>query len=111
METPPRNKTYGIVGLPRPADAVSRNDEQHKIPYVENLPVRREISALASSTDPDLRRQWTLFVLALEKFKLKPVNEKLSYFQVAGIVSDTPPLPCRLRTLTSSARLSRDALG
>ncbi|KAM0229071.1 hypothetical protein ACHAPO_010226 [Fusarium lateritium] len=76
--------TYGIKGLPRPKDAVTRHPEGG-IPYVESLPVRYEISVLAGSTDPHLRRQWTLFVLALEKFKLKPVNEKLSYFQVAGI--------------------------
>ncbi|KAM0228209.1 hypothetical protein ACHAP5_012004 [Fusarium lateritium] len=78
--------TYGIKGLPRPADAITRtHTHENSIPYVEKLPVRYEISVLASSTDPDLRRQWTLFVLALERFKLKPVSEKLSYFQVAGI--------------------------
>ncbi|CAM1500554.1 Fc.00g097160.m01.CDS01 [Cosmosporella sp. VM-42] len=54
--------TYGIRGLPRPDDAVKHTKQ---IPYVEGLP--------------------TIFVLALERFKLKPVNEKLSYFQVAGI--------------------------
>ncbi|OBS20401.1 hypothetical protein FPOA_06772 [Fusarium poae] len=90
--------TYGIKGLPRPRDAVTRHPEGG-IPYVENLPVRYEISVLASSTDPLLRKQWTLFVLALERFKLKPVNEKLSYFQVAGIhgypegVWDNAPAP------------------
>ncbi|CEF87237.1 hypothetical protein FGSG_04869 [Fusarium graminearum PH-1] len=76
--------TYGIKGLPRPKDAVTRHPDGG-IPYIENLPVRYEISVLASSTDPLLRKQWTLFVLALEKFKMKPVSEKLSYFQVAGI--------------------------
>ncbi|WXC48237.1 hypothetical protein QX201_007950 [Fusarium graminearum] len=76
--------TYGIKGLPRHKDAVTRQPDGG-IPYVENLPVRYEISVLASSTDPLLRKQWTLFVLALEKFKMKPVSEKLSYFQVAGI--------------------------
>lgn len=83
--------TYGIKGLPRPDDAVTRthkpDGKNEGIPYVEGLPVRHEISALANSKDPDHRRQWTLFVLALEKFKLKPVEDKLSYFQVAGIVS------------------------
>ncbi|KAF4981580.1 hypothetical protein FZEAL_2646 [Fusarium zealandicum] len=82
-------EVYGIKGLPRPADAITRTykqDDTHQgIPYVEKLPVRREISALANSTDPDHRRQWTLFVLALERFKLKPVEQKLSYFQIAGI--------------------------
>jgi tyrosinase len=78
--------TYGIKGLPRPKNAETRHPEGG-IPYVKNLPVRYEISVLAGSTDPLLRKQWTLFVLALERFKMKPVNEKLSYFQIAGIVS------------------------
>ncbi|KAG7405290.1 hypothetical protein LZL87_006534 [Fusarium oxysporum] len=81
-------ETYCIKGLPRPENAKTRTrktEDGSGIPYVENLPVRYEISKLASSKDPMLRRQWTLFVLALEKFKMKPVNEKLSYFQVAGI--------------------------
>ncbi|CAG7564494.1 unnamed protein product [Fusarium equiseti] len=81
-------ETYCIKGLPRPEDAKTRTrktEDGSGIPYVENLPVRYEISKLAGSNDPMLRRQWTLFVLALEKFKMKPVNEKLSYFQVAGI--------------------------
>lgn len=78
--------TYAITGLPRPADAVTKTK---KIPYVTNLPLRYEISAFASSKDKETRKQWTLYVLALERFKTKPVDEKLSYFQVAGIVSDT----------------------
>ncbi|KAF5001204.1 hypothetical protein FGRMN_1228 [Fusarium graminum] len=76
--------TYGIKGLPRPDNAEQRHTEGG-IPYVKNLPVRYEISVLAGSNDPLLRKQWTLFVLALERFKMKPVDEKLSYFQVAGI--------------------------
>lgn len=75
---------YNIKGLPRPSDAKSKTD---KIPYVPNLPLRYEVSELASSPKPGLRKQWTLFVLGLEKFKGKPVDAKLSYFQVAGIVS------------------------
>ncbi|KAL6405092.1 tyrosinase precursor [Ilyonectria robusta] len=74
--------TYAITGLPRPADAVTKTK---KIPYVTNLPLRYEISAFASSKDKETRKQWTLYVLALERFKTKPVDEKLSYFQVAGI--------------------------
>ncbi|KAH7013796.1 hypothetical protein EDB80DRAFT_749421 [Ilyonectria destructans] len=74
--------TYAITGLPRPADAVNKTK---KIPYVTNLPVRYEISAFAGSKDKEVRKQWTLYVLALERFKTKPVDEKLSYFQVAGI--------------------------
>jgi tyrosinase len=75
--------TYGIKGLPRPSSAQTKTKV---IPYVTDLPVRYEISILANSKDPDLRRQWTLFVFALENFKQKSVDERLSYFQVAGIV-------------------------
>ncbi|KAI6760465.1 hypothetical protein HG530_009325 [Fusarium avenaceum] len=74
--------TYGIRGLPRPSDA-TRHPGQ--IPYVPNLPVRKEISSLADSTDPGERKQWTLFILALERFKHMSVDDKLSYFQIAGI--------------------------
>ncbi|CAH0055494.1 unnamed protein product [Clonostachys solani] len=74
--------TYGIRGLPRPSTAQTKTKV---IPYVTDLPVRYEISVLANSKDPDLRRQWTLFVFALENFKRKSVDERLSYFQVAGI--------------------------
>ncbi|KAH6995405.1 hypothetical protein EDB80DRAFT_689403 [Ilyonectria destructans] len=80
--------TYGIKGLSWLADAITRAHKEeggnNSIPYVEGLPVRHEISALANSKDLDYGRQWTLFVLALEKFKLKPVEDKLSYFQIAG---------------------------
>jgi hypothetical protein len=74
---------YNIKGLPRPDNAKRGSG---KIPYVPNLPLRYEISKLATSTDPVLKKQWTLFVLALDEFKSKPVADKLSYFQVAGIV-------------------------
>jgi tyrosinase len=78
-----RDGTYGIQGLPRPPNATRRPGE---IPYVPNLPVRKEISSLANSNDPGERKQWTLFILALERFKRMPVDDKLSYFQIAGIV-------------------------
>ncbi|KAJ4265994.1 hypothetical protein NW762_003967 [Fusarium torreyae] len=74
--------TYGIKGLPRPPNAVRQPGE---IPYVSNLPVRKEISTLTDSDDSDERKQGTLFVLALERFKLMSVSEKLSYFQIASI--------------------------
>ncbi|EWY94987.1 hypothetical protein FOYG_04124 [Fusarium oxysporum NRRL 32931] len=74
--------TYGIKGLPRPPNAVRYPGE---IPYVKGLPVRKEISSLANADDPQERKQWTLFVLALERFKSMPVHDKLSYFQIAGI--------------------------
>lgn len=73
--------TYGIKGLPRPEGLT---DKTVNIPYVPNMPVRYNIATLA--TNHALRKQWTLFVLALERFKNIPVAEKLSYFRVAGIV-------------------------
>lgn len=102
--------TYAIKGLPRPADAVNKTK---KIPYVTNLPVRYEISAFAGSKDKEIRKQWTLYVLALERFKTKPVDEKLSYFQVAGIVSDSSKnyVLATVYSLTAKARIPRDGLG
>lgn len=97
--------TYGIKGLPRPETAITRSRD-NGIPYVEGLPVRLEVSALADSTEPLLQRQWTLFVLALERFKLKPVDDKLSYFQVAGIVSCDPLCLDRIHSDDSTAWLS-----
>ncbi|KAF5586524.1 tyrosinase precursor [Fusarium pseudoanthophilum] len=79
---PPEDGTYGIKGLPRPPNAMRYPGE---IPHVDGLPVRKEISSLANSDDPRERKQWTLFVLALERFKAMPVDDKLSYFQIAGI--------------------------
>ncbi|KAF5575372.1 tyrosinase precursor [Fusarium pseudocircinatum] len=79
---PPEDGTYGIKGLPRPPNAMRYPGE---IPYAKGLPVRKEISSLANSDDQSERKQWTLFVLALERFKLMPVDDKLSYFQIAGI--------------------------
>ncbi|KAJ3941953.1 hypothetical protein N0V92_013830 [Colletotrichum tropicale] len=72
--------TYGITGIPRPDNL---EDKTINIPFVPGMPVRYNVEILA--TDKKLRKQWTLFVLALEKFKNKPVHEKLSYFQIAGI--------------------------
>ncbi|KAF5547017.1 tyrosinase precursor [Fusarium napiforme] len=82
---PPEDGTYGIRGLPRPRNAMRYPGE---IPYVKGLPVRKEISSLANSDDAEERKQWTLFVLALERFKSMPVDDKLSYFQIAGIHGD-----------------------
>ncbi|KAI7771846.1 hypothetical protein LZL87_006122 [Fusarium oxysporum] len=80
--SPLEDGTYGIKGLPRPPNAAKYPGE---IPYVKGLPLRKEISSLANSDDPQERKQWTLFVLALERFKSMPVDDKLSYFQIAGI--------------------------
>ncbi|KAJ3530012.1 hypothetical protein NM208_g9513 [Fusarium decemcellulare] len=91
--------TYGIKGIfpPDPEGRVEEPKETHpresdvnepwKIPYDPNMPVRKEISVLANP-DPkgkEGQKQWTLFILALEKFKYMPVEDKLSYFRVAGI--------------------------
>ncbi|KAK2778713.1 hypothetical protein CKAH01_11639 [Colletotrichum kahawae] len=72
--------TYGITGIPRPDDL---QDKTINIPFVPEMPVRYNVEFLA--TEKKLRKQWTLFVLALEKFKNKPIQDKLSYFQIAGI--------------------------
>ncbi|EWZ99665.1 hypothetical protein FOWG_00085 [Fusarium oxysporum f. sp. lycopersici MN25] len=85
---PPEDGTYSIKGLPRPPEAMRFPEE---IPYVKGLSVRKEISSLANSDDPKERKQWTLFVLGLERFKSMPVDDKLSYFQIAGV--DGAPEP------------------
>ena len=76
--------TYGIRGLPRPPTVASKTKT---IPFVPGLPLRHNIVTLAESTDTSKRKQWTLFILALERFKAKPIDDKLSYFRVAGLVS------------------------
>ncbi|KAJ4146106.1 hypothetical protein NW754_001569 [Fusarium falciforme] len=73
--------SFGITGIP--AENVEHRTKD--IPYAPGMPLRREISTLAKAEEPKDQRQWTLYVLALERFKNLPVDEKLSYFQVAGI--------------------------
>ncbi|KAL9087730.1 MAG: hypothetical protein Q9165_006497 [Trypethelium subeluteriae] len=73
---------YGITGICPPPDVKLKTKT---IPYAPGMPLRYEITSIVNSKDPFVRRQWTLFVLALEKFKAIPVDKKLSYFQVAGI--------------------------
>ena len=73
--------TYGITGIPLPKMDIKTK----KIPYVPNMPVRKEITDFADCQTEDDKKQWTLFVLAMERFKAMPVDDKLSYFQVAGI--------------------------
>ncbi|KPM45298.1 hypothetical protein AK830_g1254 [Neonectria ditissima] len=73
-------ETFPISGIP--ADV---NSKTKKIPYAPGLPSRHEISELFPSDDPAIQKQWTLFVLALNRFKALGVEDKLSYFQVAGI--------------------------
>jgi hypothetical protein len=103
-----RDGTYGIRGLPRPQNATRRPGE---IPYVPNLPVRKEISSLANSNDPDERKQWTLFILALERFKRMPVDDKLSYFQIAGIVRTSLAIQQSILLTPDKAWISRSCLG
>ena len=74
--------TFAITGIPAPDNVKFLTD---KIPYARGMPVRYEISKLAQPNTQDGKDQWTLFVLALERFKSMPVEYKLSYFQVAGI--------------------------
>ncbi|RWA09877.1 hypothetical protein EKO27_g5246 [Xylaria grammica] len=77
-----RDGTYGISGIPPPPEVEYKTK---KIPYAPCMPVRLRLSALAAADTPILQKQWTLFILALEKFKTLPVDQKFSYFQVAGI--------------------------
>ncbi|KAL2690149.1 hypothetical protein Neosp_004217 [[Neocosmospora] mangrovei] len=81
MAEPKVLETYPITGIP-----VQNVETKTKhIPYAPGTPIRREINELFPSEDPTIRKQWTLFILGLEKFKKLPVNERESYFQVAGI--------------------------
>jgi tyrosinase len=79
-ETAGGSEKYDLRGIPISADLP---DKTKNIPYVPGMPARINIEALAS--EKKYRDQWTLFVLALERFKAKSVGEKLSYFRVAGI--------------------------
>lgn len=82
--------TFAITGIPYSKDV---RVYEGKIPWAPDMPARREItewhSAMIKSekTAPSnkLTKQWTLFILALEKFKAMTVEQKLSYFQIAGI--------------------------
>ncbi|KAF4461201.1 hypothetical protein FALBO_12005 [Fusarium albosuccineum] len=74
------DKTYPISGIP--SDVKTNTDN---IPYAPGMPSRREISDLFPSDDPVTRKQWTLMILAMNRFKAMGVEKKLSYFQVAGI--------------------------
>jgi len=90
---PSNDGTFGITGIP-PPDNVQRKTV--KIPYVVGMPLRHEITEwfekMLKTGDATMWMQWTLFVRGLEKFKALPVEEKLSYFQVAGI-HGSPELP------------------
>lgn len=80
-----KNKHYPIKGIP-PNTHTERKTEN--IPFVKGLPLRRELTSFyedANKGDEQLQKQWTLFVFALETFKALPVQDKHSYFQIAGI--------------------------
>lgn len=81
--------TFGITGIPPPSDLKPMTKT---IPYVPGMPLRVEITELATKKDDLTRMQWTLYVLGLEAFKAVPIEKKLSYFQVAGI-HGYPELP------------------
>lgn len=78
--------TVGITGIPLSHNVPSKTET---IPYAPGMPNRHEITQwfeqMISSSDSALQKQWTLFVVGLERFKSLPVDDKLSYFQVAGI--------------------------
>lgn len=75
---------YPIVGIPVPD-----TDSDKRIPVPDSggmnkmVPVRQDIDEW--STNQRNRRQVDLFILALEKLQKKDPNERLSYFQLAGI--------------------------
>lgn len=81
--------TFGITGIPPPKDVEYKTDPSNNIPYVTGMPLRYEITQffeqMLDTKDDAMRKQWTLFVKGLERFKSLPVNERLSYFQVAGV--------------------------
>ncbi|KAJ4245277.1 hypothetical protein NW762_014147 [Fusarium torreyae] len=74
------DETFPITGIPSNAEF-----KTGKIPYAPGLPCRREISHYFPSDDSFTQKQWTLMVMALNRFKALEVDKKLSYFQVAGI--------------------------
>lgn len=81
-------ETVGIQGIPAP-DAKYKTDSSNSIPYVTDMPLRYEITEfferMLKDNDSVMQMQWTLFIKGLERFKGKAVEERLSYFQVAGI--------------------------
>ncbi|TVY78681.1 Tyrosinase [Fusarium oxysporum f. sp. cubense] len=73
-------KTFPIQGIPSDAKLKTKT-----IPFAPGLPSRHDISEFFPSNDTLKKKQWTLMVLAMNRFKALGVEEKLSYFQVAGI--------------------------
>ncbi|KAM0425576.1 hypothetical protein ACHAPT_009107 [Fusarium lateritium] len=73
--------SFGITGIP----AQNVEHRTKDIPFAPGMPLRRDINDLSQPKGPEPEKQWTLYVLALERFKNLPVDDKLSYFQVAGI--------------------------
>lgn len=85
---------FPITGIPEPDGGNwirhGGSGSVKTIPYVENIPVRYEITewyikAENSKDDPVIQKQWTLFILGLARFMRMEIKDKLSYFQVAGI--------------------------
>ncbi|OJJ44489.1 hypothetical protein ASPZODRAFT_18679 [Penicilliopsis zonata CBS 506.65] len=66
------HKTFAITGIPVPAG--------------QPVPVRREVSQWATSTDPQDQIQVSLFVRAVKKMQLRdPLKNELSFYRIAGI--------------------------
>ena len=80
-------QTYPITGIPLVPGAP--------------LPVRQEITAWY--TNSDNKYQVSLFVQALQIFKGIHVTERLSFFQVAGVILSSP------RSFALYAKLDRNS--
>ena len=68
QETLTVEDTYPIKGIPLVPD--------------QAIPLRREITAW--SDDAKNKKQKSLFIQSLAKLQAKPIEERLSYFQIAG---------------------------
>lgn len=80
-----KTKYYPLQGVPLNKQPTRKTTN---IPFVTGLPLRRELSSFYEDSKKggaEVQRQWTLYILALEKFKARSVDDKLSYFQIAGI--------------------------
>ncbi|KAJ5267299.1 hypothetical protein N7478_010107 [Penicillium angulare] len=67
-------KTYPIQGIPYTPDPQG------------TLPARQELSRWSTSSDPEERRQVSLFIRALDELQRRnPIENQFSYFRLAGI--------------------------
>ena len=74
------NNTYPITGIQAGCDP-------NRYDFFRKVPVRREIDEWWASNDRNDLNQKSLFIYALDVFQtMDPINDKLSYFQVAGML-------------------------